>query len=112
MINNSSCDRWDRLENKSLDRQFVREIVQGLSCSPFEGKAVLGAVYRVFGHYFETSTSLKPGQVRMQVLATEARAGQSIADSPQVMVVLTDLPPKNRSTVCGILWTEIKGGRT
>ena len=26
--------------------------------------------------------------------------------------VAGDLPPKNRSTVCGILWTEIKGGRT
>lgn len=89
MINNSSYERWDRLGNKSLDQQFLQEIVQGLSCSPFEGKAVLDAVYRVYGHYFETSTSLKPGQVRMQVLATEARAGQSIAESPQVMVVLT-----------------------
>jgi hypothetical protein len=43
MINNSSCERWDRLENKSLDQQFVREIVQGLNCSPFEGRAVLDA---------------------------------------------------------------------
>ena len=64
MINNSSCERWDRLENKSLDQQFLQEIVQGLNCSPFEGKAVLDAVYRVYGHYFETSLSLKPGQVR------------------------------------------------
>jgi len=108
MINNSSCERWDRLENKSLDQQFVREIVQGLSCSPFEGKAVLDAVYRVYGHYFETSTSLKPGQLRMQVLATEARAGQSIAESPQLMVVLTvsdekdDLPIREQGGVVAL----------
>lgn len=89
MINNSSYERWDRLENKSLDQQFLQEIVQGLNCSPFEGKAVLDAVYHVYGHYFETSASLKPGQVSMQVLATEARPGQSIAASPQVMVILT-----------------------
>lgn len=80
MVNNSSYDRWDRLENKSLDQQFIREILQGLNCSPFEGKAVLDAVYRVYGHCFETSTSLKPGQLRIQVLSTEARPGQCIAN--------------------------------
>ena len=77
MINNSSRDRRGRLESKSLDQQLVREILQGLSRSPFEGKAVLDAVYRVYGHYFETSSALKPGQMRIQVLATEARAGQN-----------------------------------
>ncbi len=82
MINNSSCDRSERLENKSLDQQFVREVLHGLGCSPFEGKAVLEAVYRVYGHYFEASISLKPGQMRLQVLATEARPGQSIRESP------------------------------
>ena len=31
MINNSSYERWDRLENKSLDQQFLQEIVRGLN---------------------------------------------------------------------------------
>jgi hypothetical protein len=27
MINNSSLDRWNRLESKSLDQQFINEII-------------------------------------------------------------------------------------
>ena len=89
MINNSSLERWGRLENKGLDQQFVQEIIRGLSCSPFEAKAVLDAVYHVYGNFFETSPALKPGQMKMQVLALEARIGQSISESAQVLVTLS-----------------------
>jgi hypothetical protein len=37
----------DRLAAKSLDQQFVNEIIHGLNCSPFEAEAVLESVYRV-----------------------------------------------------------------
>jgi uncharacterized protein YerC len=89
MINDSSLERWGRLEHKGLDQQFLQEIIKGLNCSPFEAKAVGEAVYRVYGHYFETSPALLPGQVKMQVLAVEARVGQPIAESAQVLVILT-----------------------
>ena len=47
MINNSSLDRWKRLETKSLDQQFVNEIIHGLNCSPFEASAVVPAILRI-----------------------------------------------------------------
>ena len=62
MINNSNYFRWDRLNTKNLDQQFVRLIIDGLNCSPFEASAVLDAVYDVFGNYFDSSDSLKHGQ--------------------------------------------------
>ena len=55
MINNSSLQKWERLSQKQLDQQFVNEIIHGLQCSPFEAKAVLGSVYKVYHPYFERS---------------------------------------------------------
>lgn len=65
MINNSNLYRWDRLAAKSLDQQFVNEIIHGLNCSPFEAEAVLETVHRVFGDYFDASETLKPDQIRL-----------------------------------------------
>ncbi len=39
MLNNSSQQKWNRLEKKSLDNQFMNDIVTGVNCSPFEAKA-------------------------------------------------------------------------
>lgn len=89
MINNSSLDRWSRLENKSLDQRFTNEIIHGLNCSPFEASAVLDTVYNVFSSYFENSSPLKPGQIRLQILAIEAKVSQSISESKQVTVTVT-----------------------
>ena len=47
MINNSTFDRWKRLESKSLDNQFSYEIIHGMNCSPFEASAVLDTVYNL-----------------------------------------------------------------
>jgi hypothetical protein len=71
MINNSSLQKWDRLAQKQLDQQFVNEVIHGLQCSPFEAKAVLEAVYKVYGPYFETSGHLKPGQILFQVISID-----------------------------------------
>ena len=84
MINNSSTDRWIRLESKSLDQQFLNEIVHGLNCSPFEASAVLDTVYNVFGSYFDSGASLKHGHIRLQVLSIEAKISQSISESKQI----------------------------
>ena len=108
MINNSSLDRWKRLETKSLDQQFVNEIIHGLNCSPFEASAVLETVYRVFGDYFDSSTNLKPGQIKLSVLSVDALSGQRLSDAKQVTVTLTltddqqDLPIRKQAGVVGL----------
>jgi len=108
MINNSNWYRWDRLAAKSLDQQFVNEIIHGLNCSPFEAEAVLESVYRVFGDYFDTSDNLKPGQIKLPVVSIEAPSAQRLSDAKQVTVTLTltddkeDLPIRKQSGVVGL----------
>jgi hypothetical protein len=89
MINNSSLTKWDRLSQKQLDQQFTHEIVHGMQCSPFEATAILDTVYRVYAPYFETSGTLKPGQILFQVVSVEASPSTRLADSKQLTVTLT-----------------------
>ena len=108
MINNSNYYRWDRLNAKSLDQQFVNEIVHGLNCSPFEASAVLETVYCVFGDYFDSSENLKPGQTKLSVVSIEAQNGQRLSESKQVTVTLTltndkeDLPIRKQAGVVAL----------
>ena len=108
MINNSNYLRWDRLNTKSLDQQFIKEIIHGLNCSPFEASAVLEAVYNVFGDYFDSSDNLKPGQIRLSIVSIEANSGQRLSDAKQVTVTLTltddkeDLPIRKQTGVAGL----------
>jgi hypothetical protein len=108
MINNSNWYRWDRLAAKSLDQQFVNEIIHGLNCSPFEAEAILESVYRVFGDYFDTSDNLKPGQIKLSVVSIEASSAQRLSEAKQVTVTLTltddkeDLPIRKQSGVVGL----------
>ena len=108
MINNSNLYRWDRLAAKSLDQQFVNEIIHGLNCSPFEAEAVLETVYRVFGDFFDTSENLKPGQIKLPVLSIEASCSQRLAEAKQITVTLTmtddkeDLPIRKQFGVVGL----------
>ena len=37
-----------RLDSKTLDARFLKEIEQGLNCSPFEAHAVLEVVKEVY----------------------------------------------------------------
>ncbi len=89
MINNTSLFKWDRLSKKQLNQQFVNEMTQGLKCSPFEAGAILDSVHKVYGSYFETSGTLKPGQIQFQVISSETPASVHLEDSKQVTVVLT-----------------------
>jgi len=108
MINNSSLSKWDRLSGKNVDQQFVNEIIHGLNCSPFEASAVLDTVYEVYRNYFESCAPLKSGQIRLQLLAIDARPNQSISESKQVTVTLTlnddkeDLPVRKQYGVSGL----------
>ena len=108
MINNSNLYRWHRLTTKSLDQQFVNEIVHGLNCSPFEAEAVLETVYRVFGDYFDTSENIKPGQIKLPVVSIEAHSGQRLSEAKQVTVTLTltddteDLPIRKQAGIVAL----------
>jgi hypothetical protein len=89
MINNSSLGKWDRLAQKQLDQQFRHEIAHGLQCSPFETSAILDTVYRIYAPYFETSGTLKPGQVLFQVVSAQAPPNKPLSECEQVTVTLT-----------------------
>jgi len=89
MINNTSLQKWNRLAQKQLDRQFINEIIKGLQCSPFEAQAILESVYTVYAPYFETSGALKPGQLLFQVASIEAAPNTPLSECEQTTVVLT-----------------------
>ena len=80
MMKTSSVKKWDRLAQKQKDQEFMHEIAEGLQCSPFEAKAILDTVYKVYGPYFETNGTLKPGQILMQVISIEEGPGKSLRD--------------------------------
>ena len=108
MINNSSLNKWNRLQSKNIDQQFTNTLINGLNCSPFEASAVLDTVYNVYKPYFEICEPLKPGQIRLQLVAVQAQANQSIAESKQITVTLTlndekeDLPVRQKRGIIGL----------
>jgi hypothetical protein len=108
MINNTSLQKWNRLAQKQLDQQFLNKISNGLECSPFEAQAILEAVYDVYGPYFETSGTIKPGQLLFQVVAIEAPSNFPLSECEQITVVLTldagdeDLDIRRQKGVSGL----------
>jgi hypothetical protein len=56
----------------------MSEIIYGLQCSPFEARAVLEAVYKVYRPYFETSGHLKPGRILFSVISIDEGKGSSL----------------------------------
>ena len=89
VINNSALDKWKRLRTKNLNQQFINEIIHGLNCSPFEAGAVLDAVHKVFGSFFETGGALKPGQILFQIVSIKNGPQVSLEKCEQVTVTLT-----------------------
>ena len=82
MINNSSLQKWNRLEQKQLNQQFINEIIQGMQCSPFEAKAILNMVHKVFETYFQDSAYLKLGQLQMVCVAIDNSGKTGDTDHP------------------------------
>jgi hypothetical protein len=89
MINNSSLQKWARLEKKSLDNQFINEIISGLNSSPFEAKAVLDTVHKVYGDFFDTADALAPGKSKFIVISAEDSPARSLTEANKVSVILT-----------------------
>ena len=89
MINNSSLEKWNRLEAKSLDNQFINDIINGLNCSSFEAKAVLDTVHKVYGNFFNCSAELAPGKAKFIVISAENFPSKKLAEATMVSVTLT-----------------------
>jgi len=108
MINNSSLQKWKRLSQKKLDTQFINEIISGLQCSPFEANAIVDVVYKVYGQYFQSNGSLKPGQVMFSIVGIDNSPSVPLAKCQQITVVLTlddpneDLPLREQSGVIAL----------
>lgn len=77
----------ERLAEKTLEARFVTEVTQGLNCSPFEAKAVLGVVQEVFSPLWREASSL-PGRTVLMAVDAEEPAGKPVKDCRQRMVVL------------------------
>ena len=89
MINNTSIERWNRLQAKSLDSQFVNEMVTGLNCSPFEAEAIVEKVHEIYTPLMETSQGLKPGQIQMTVIDASVAPNVPLKKAKQRLVTLT-----------------------
>jgi hypothetical protein len=108
MINNTSLQKWSRLDSKSLDNQFVNDIIIGMNCSSFEAKAVLDTVYKVYGDFFDCSQDLPPGKTKFIVISAEDSPATKLTDAKMVSVILTlnddkeDLPIKQSDGVIAL----------
>lgn len=89
MINNTSLQKWQRIRQKKLNQQFMNEITTGLNCSPFEAKAILETVCRVYSTYFETNGVMKPGQLLFEIVSDKAPPQLALKSCPMVTVLLT-----------------------
>jgi len=108
MINNTSLEKWSRLESKSLDNQFIVDIINGLNCSNFEAKAVLDSVHKIYGDFFDSSSELAPGKAKFIVISAEDFPSAKLSEAAKVSVTLTinddkeDLPIKNELGVVAL----------
>jgi hypothetical protein len=108
MINNSSLEKWNRLESKNLDSQFIVEITNGLNCSRFEAIAVLDTVHKVYGDFFDSSSELAPGKAKFIVISVEDSPSKKLAEATKISVTLTinddneDLPIKEARGVVAL----------
>jgi hypothetical protein len=93
MMRNKLLDeqhRQHRLDAKTLDSQFRREIEEGANCSPFVSQAILQTVKDVFAFTAETgNNALGLGQIKLLVVAAEESAGKSLDQCQKVTVTLT-----------------------
>lgn len=89
MINNTALHRWHRAAARQLDAQFMAAIQHGMNCSPFEAEAIRDTVHAVYDPLLETSDAVKPGQLRLSVIAAGVAPNTPLAQAQQCLVTLT-----------------------
>lgn len=99
MINNTSRGRWERLDAKNLDQQFINEMLEGLNCSPIEARAITEKVHEVYAPLFESGGKPRPGQIQMVVVDARVAPNVPLAKASQKLVTLTlDAGAEDRAT--------------
>ena len=89
-MRNVGREEWKRLEEKTLDARFVKEVRAGLDCSPVEAKAVLEMVKEVYFPFVNGAATMGlPGKVTVIAVSAEEPAGKAVAECEKVTVVLT-----------------------
>jgi Protein of unknown function (DUF1670) len=82
--------RHQRLDAKSLDSLFRREIEQGANCAPFVSAAILQTVKDVFPVSAEDNANvLGLGQIKLLVVSAHEPAGKALEQCQKVTVLLT-----------------------
>src|SRR6185295_249803 len=82
--------RRQRLDAKTLDSCFRRQIEEGANCSPFVSAAILQTVKTVYPLSTEdVDNPLGLGQIKMLVVAAEEPAGKALEQCQKVTVNLT-----------------------
>ena len=89
MINNSSIQKWYRIQQKNLDNQFIQKIISGCNCSSFEAKAILETVNDVYAPFFNNSSTLKPGQLQLPVVSCSVPPNVSLESAEMITVSIT-----------------------
>jgi hypothetical protein len=89
MQNNTALQRWQRTAARQLDAQFTNTLIEGMNCSRFEARMICSTVHEVYAPLMETTDALKPGQIRMSVIAADVAPNTPLAQARQCLVVLT-----------------------
>jgi hypothetical protein len=89
MINNTSLQRWQRATARHLDTQFMNAIIAGMNCSTFEAEAIRDQVHTVYSPLMETTDALKPGQLRLSVIAASVAPNIALAHAHQCLITIT-----------------------
>jgi len=89
MINNTNHAKWDRINAKSLDSMFIKEMLEGLNCSMFEAQCILGKMHEIFMPFFEASQSIKSGQIKKLIIDASVSPNVPLNKAKQKFVTLT-----------------------
>jgi len=89
-LRNRKKETLDRLGAKTLEAQFLREIQEGLNCSPFEAGAVLDVVKEVYLPFLDPDVvKAPPGKITLVAVGADEPSGKPIDDCQKQTVCLT-----------------------
>jgi len=89
-VRNRKREVLRRLDSKTLDARFLKEIEHGLNCSPFEAHAVLEVVKEVYFPFLdEQCVKAPPGKITLIAVSADEPAGKPVAECEKQSVCLT-----------------------
>lgn len=105
MINNTNSGKWDRISAKTLDNQFIIEMMEGLNCSPIEAKAIVEKVHEIYAPIMETAGTMKPGKIQVVVTHISVPPNTPLKQAKKQLVAVTlydpeqDIPTRKHKNV-------------